>query len=206
MLREDDTVEPDSTDFPALASLCQELVKHIEHRDKHVRLYTICACMELFTVYAPDAPWNTAETLDIFQQTIRQLANLSHTTSPTHPHFVDYARILDLLAEVKIGVVLVELSKEEGHRDEALPVLAELFRTMLQSIRVDHPPEIAEMIRKTICGCFEEFQDGITLPIPLVDEILVCIGQGPRVLVINPQKALTQQRISRKDPKKAYLL
>jgi sister-chromatid-cohesion protein PDS5 len=170
----------------------------MEHRDKQVRLYSVSACMELFTVYAPDAPWSTEETLEIFRQTIRQLANLAHTTSPTHPHYADYARILDLLAEVKIGVILVEMTKEEECREEALPVLAELFRTLLQSVRTEHPPEIAEMTQATICGCFEEFHDGIMLPIPLLDEILLCVGQGSRVLVVNPQKAAAQQQSSRK--------
>lgn len=204
VLRDDESIEPDSAEFPGLAALCQELVKHMEHRDKQVRLYTVSACMELFTVYAPDAPWSTEETLEIFRQTIRQLANLAHTTSPTHPHYADYARILDLLAEVKIGVILVEMTKDEECREEALPVLAELFRTLLQSVRTEHPSEIAEMTQATICGCFEEFHDGIMLPIPLLDEILLCVGQGPRVLVVNPQKAAAQQQQQSSSRNKAH--
>lgn len=192
ILRDDENVEPDSAEFPGLNNLCQELSRYMDHRDKQVRLYAVNACMELFTIYAPDAPWNTDETLDIFRQTIRQLASLAHTTAPTQPHYGDYARILELLAEVKIGVILVEMTKEEDCQAEALPVLAELFRTLLQSVRADHPPEIAERAQATICGCLEEFHDGITLPTPLLDEILICVGQGPRVLVINPQKAAAQ--------------
>lgn len=202
VLRDDDTVEPDSVEFPGLAALCQQLVQYVDHRDKLVRLYTISACMELFTVYAPDAPWSTEETLEIFRQTIRQLANLAHTTNPANPHYADYARILDLLAKVKIGVILVEMTKDEECKGEALPVLADLFRTLLQSVRTEHPPDIAEMIQTTICGCFEEFHDGIMLPIPLIDELLVCIGQGPRVLVINPQKAAAHLEAAPKQQKK----
>lgn len=193
VLRNDETVEPDSPDLPGLGALCQSLMTYLSHRDKQVRLYTVSACMELFTVYAPDAPWSTQEVLEIFRQTIRQLANLAHTTSRSSPHFADYERILDLLAEVKIAVILVEMTKEDDCREDALPVLAELFQTLLQSVRKEHPPQIPELIQRTLCGCLEEFQNGILVPIPLLDELLVCVGQGPRVLVINPHKAVQKK-------------
>jgi len=145
--------------------------------------------MELFTVYAPDAPWSTQEVFEIFHQTIRQLANLAHTTNRQSPHFNDYERILDLLAQVKIAVILVEMAKEDDHRDEALPLLSDLFKTLLHSARQEHPPQIPELIQQTLSGCLEEFQDGMMLPVPLLDELLVCVGQGPRILVINPANA-----------------
>lgn len=129
LLRDDDNIEPDSDEYPGLAALCHSLTRYVNHRDKEVRLYTVAACMELFTVYAPEAPWNELETIDIFKQTIRQLANLAHSTggdsrgksttdlsssssSSSGPHFYQYYRILELLAEVKIAVVLVDLSKK----------------------------------------------------------------------------------------------
>ena len=157
--------------------------------------------------YAPEAPWDTAETLHIFRQTIRQLANLAHTTSPSQSHFASYLRILELLAHVKIGVLLVDLTKNnilntttgstsqqhqqqhEQESQEALQVLADLFRTILQSVRLEHPPEIAELTQQTISACLEEYYEGIVLPTPLLDELLIAIGQGPLVLVTNPQKA-----------------
>ena len=262
--------------------------------------------MELFTVYAPEAPWSELETIDIFKQTIRQLANLAHsgqqsnnnnnnnsnkdspeltqgtTTSGNNggggPHFYQYYRILELLAEVKIAVVLVDLSKKNdddiscddgdddddgasslSHDDdsdidddddedlnvnvnknnkkrksnssqrqrqrnttiankkttttttitrkkskknkennninyEALQVLTELFRTLLQSVRNEHPTEIFDFCQKTLTSCVEEFFETTILPVPILDEILVCIGQGPRVLVLQHQKKKQQQQ------------
>lgn len=143
-------------------------------------MYTVAACMELFTIYAPDAPWDQNETLNIFRQTIRQLANLAHATSPSQTNFCIYLRLLELLAEVKIGVILVDLNKagDEDTSEEALQVLAELFRTILQSVRNDHPHELFEMATKTITGCLEEYYEGSFIPIPLLDELLVCIGKG----------------------------
>ena len=146
--------------------------------------------------YAPDAPWDDTETLNIFRQTIRQLANLAHTTQPSQANFDCYSRILELLAEVKIGVVLVDLTKHDNHQaqQEALQVLAELFRTILQSVRLEHPPEIAEMTQKTISACLEEYYEGVAIPIPLLDELLVCIGQGPTVLVATAQPVEPSRR------------
>jgi hypothetical protein len=193
LLREDDNIEADYAEYPGLAALCHALLGVLDHRDKLVRLYTVSACMELFAIYAPEAPWETAETLEIFRQTIRQLANLSHTTLPSQTHYAEYLRILELLASVKIGVLLVDLTKDDGSfGEEALQVLGELFRTVLQSVRFEHPPEIAELAQQTIGGCLEEYYEGFSLPVPLLDELLVCIGQGPTVLVINPQKANAQ--------------
>ena len=50
LLRQDESIEPESPDFPGLASLCHALSKFVDHRDKQVRLYTVSACMELFAI------------------------------------------------------------------------------------------------------------------------------------------------------------
>jgi len=277
-LREDDTVEANNPqEYPGLAALCQYLTRLVNHRDKEIRLYTVAACMELFTVYAPEAPWNELETLEIFKQTIRQLANLGHSLrapaggasrgrqnrqlSTNDAHFYQYYRILELLAEVKIAVLLVDLSKknDENHREgdeddivdgkgideaddedssddssttndnhddsrrrsprhrrkrkqkvatgtstkkrkpkvninqEALQILTELFRTLLQSVRNEHPTEIFDFCQKTLTSCVEEFFESIILPVPILDELLVCIGQGPRVLVLQQQQTRSKE-------------
>ena len=131
---EENNIEPDDVqDFPGLAALCQTLHGLVDDKsDKQVRLYAVGACMELFAVYAPNAPWSSDQTFDIFRQTIRQLANLAHTTAPAQGnHYHQYLRILELLAEVKIGVLLVDLYKEEQDKEECLQVLCELVRTLL---------------------------------------------------------------------------
>jgi len=281
VLRDDDNIEPDSDEYPGLAALCHSLTRYVNHRDKEVRLYTVAACMELFTVYAPEAPWDELETIDIFKQTIRQLANLAHSTggdsrgksstdlnstssSSSGPHFYQYYRILELLAEVKIAVVLVDLSKKNddisdddndddsditGSEDEddynvsnsdddlnnnskkrnsissqnrrqkntiakrkkkneakssinyeALQTLTELFRTLLQSVRNNHPSEIFDFCQKALTSCVEEFFESTILPIQIIDEILVCIGQGPHVLVLqHKQQKKVLQHISTDD-------
>ena len=138
------------------------------------------------TQCAPDAPWTSAQSLDIFRQTIRQLANLGHTTSSSQPHYEHYHRILELLADVKIGVVLVDLAKDadEQTSKDALEVLADLFRTILHNVRMEHNLEISEMVQRAISACLEEYFEGHWIPTALLDELLLAIGQGPKVLVV----------------------
>lgn len=50
LLRQDESIEADSPQFPGLAALCHALTNFVDHRDKEVRLYTVSACMELFTI------------------------------------------------------------------------------------------------------------------------------------------------------------
>ena len=50
---QNDTVEPDSIEYPGLAGLASILVqdKYLNHRDKEVRLHTVLACMEIFYLF-----------------------------------------------------------------------------------------------------------------------------------------------------------
>ncbi|KAG7362780.1 hypothetical protein IV203_026140 [Nitzschia inconspicua] len=260
LLREDEDVEVGNRAYPGLNSLCHALTKFVNHRDKEIRLYTASSCMELFTIYAPEAPWTTNETLEIFRQTIRQIGNLAHTTSTKQPHFYDYYRMLELMAEVKIPVLLVDLykvnddhhkkrmarnkkkdqAKKENHRSrnrpgrktaalddaadsdltepedvgeqddddddsvndgtsqEALQILTDLFRTLLDSVRVEHPREILDFCEKTMTSSIEEFFESTLLPVPILDQILLSIGQGRNVLVLQQQQQQQQESVQSK--------
>ncbi len=152
----------------------------------------------------PEPPYDESEILKIFPQLIKQLANLANCTSPTQPNFAQYFKLLDVLANYKIGVVLVEMTKmldpeseydadmdEHLHHsrdspssEEALEVLRELIEVLLNSIQIEHPSEITSLAISAISACIEEFYG--TVPIPILDEILKCVGAGPVVWVTNP--------------------
>jgi sister-chromatid-cohesion protein PDS5 len=152
--------------------------------------------------YAPEAPWNESEVYNIFHQTIRQLANLAHTTSSSQAHYNNYARILELLAMVNIAVVLVDIAKDAGDgsdtvEDDENPteLLADLFRTVMQSLRTNHSPDVSDYALKILTGCLAEYTDGMPVPIPILDEILICLGTGPTITVTvapKPQQASTK--------------
>ena len=139
--------------------------------------------MEIFYVYAPNPPWDDMDTLHIFDQTIRQLGNLSHTSSNSKL-FDCYYRILEMLSDVKIGVVLVDLIQTSKHRERAEETLQELFKALLSGVAVDHPHEVAGHAENAIAACLEEFETSI--PVRVMDEVLLAVGQGPVVYVANP--------------------
>jgi len=201
---------------------------------------SVCIFTEPYklTQYAPEAPWDEHEIYCIFEQTIRQLANLAHTDDASKEHYNSYLRILHLLAKVRIGIVLVDMARNAGnvsmmkqhlsnagqhandndddddgsmsssshepsptsrknrrqeeqdnHDDEnPLELLCELFHTLLQSLRNTHAPIVAENVQQIVSHCIEEYEGGRTTPLPLMEEILICVGQA-RVLVYDLSKA-----------------
>jgi len=194
----DKELDMDSPEASVLPTLAEALAgdKYLNHREKDVRLLCVLACMEIFYIYAPLPPWSEDQILKIFSQVIRQLANLAVTTSPSQPNFLHYSRLLERLATVKIGVVLVELTQTLEPKnsstsadtiatsDDALELLCELVRTILLSVSIDHPTDISINATSAICACIDQFSSGI--PIPLLDEILGCISMGPVIFVTNP--------------------
>jgi len=214
-------VEANSPDYPGLAGLSRDLIqdRYLKHKDKEVRLQTVLACMEIFSLYAPEAPWDEEEILLIFPQIIQQLSNLSTCISPSQPNYSQYFRLLEQLAQVQIGAVLVEMIRtldpeadfslddmimndrnnpRSSHNmsmsmsmrrnsptsDETLEVLRELIEVLLTTVQHDHPSQVTEYAIQAITTCIVEFD--ATVPIPVLDEILKCIGAGPVLYVTNP--------------------
>lgn len=101
-----------------------------------------------------------------------------------------------MLSDVKIGVVLVDLIQTSDHRDRAEETLQELFKALLSGVAVDHPPEVAGHAENAIAACLEEFETCI--PVRVMDEVLLAVGQGPVVYVLNPEysKAVAKKKKS----------
>ena len=106
---------------------------------------------------------------------------------------------MELLSDVKIGTILVDLTKtldndSEPSRDEAMEMLADLIRTILQCVNVDHPSDVHEHAVTAVSVCLEEFDNN--LPIPIMDEILISISAGPVVMVTNPAAVEAAARLA----------
>ena len=182
--------------------------------------------------YAPECPWDPATICRIFAHTIQQVGNLSHRTSGEgSSEFALYTRILDLLADVKIGVVLTELALEQkdqvpepavldeiqsfgsqntssqGSHESAgrgkngsildqnllpdddieapLPLLVRFFHTLLHSIRREHSGSVQSQFVQALSACLDEYHP-TTMPVPVLDELLLCLAAGPTVLLTDP--------------------
>ncbi|GMH91678.1 hypothetical protein TrVE_jg10794 [Triparma verrucosa] len=173
----DDDVEPNSAAYPSLDGLAAYLVKPklLSHKDKEVRLFTSLCCIEVFYLYAPEPPWDSDEIIAVFEQIISQLSNLAHCHSSSQTNYAMYFHILEQLANVKIGVVLVELTRQGD--ENALEQLAELTRTLLTLVHKDHPQEVMNHAVSAIAACIDEFDS--TIPTAILDEVLLCVARGP---------------------------
>lgn len=145
-------------------------------------------------MYAPSPPWDCDDTLDIFDQTIRQLGNLGGCTVDNRD-FEHYYRILEMLSEIKIGVVLVDLIQTSNECDKrAVETLASLIRAILNGVNVEHSPDVRSHAEHAIAACLEEFEN--VIPTGVLDELLLSIGSGPVVYVPNPEysKAVAKKK------------
>ena len=100
-----------------------------------------------------------------------------------------------MLSEVKIGVVLVDLIRTESEcRARAEETLQELIKTLLAGVHLDHPPEVGSHAENAIAACLEEFET--VIPVGVLEELLVAVGQGPVVYVPNPEysKAVAKKK------------
>lgn len=72
-------------------------------------------------------------------------------------------------------------------RAQPLEVVVELIHTLLHSVRSEHPVEILELVQQAIVACLDEYNSdqGAPFPISILDELLLCIGQGPTIWVVN---------------------
>lgn len=86
-------------------------------------------------------------------------------------------KTLDLESECTHG-------RDSPSSEEAMEVLRELIEVLLNSIQIDHPNEVKALAVSAISGCIEEFYG--TVPIPILDELLKCVGAGPVIYVTNP--------------------
>ena len=119
-----------------------------------------------------------------FAQLIRQLGNIAHCTSPKQPNYLHYFHLLEQLATIRFGLVLVELCRTMDDNQEALDILQELVRTLLSVVHIDHAQEVSNHAATAVASILEEFD--VAIPIPILDEVLTCIAAGPVIMVTNP--------------------
>ena len=68
----------------------------------------------------------------------------------------------------------------------ALEVLVDFMHTLLHSVRREHPAEVLELACESIVVLLEEYHTsdmGIPIPLKILDELLIAIGQGSTVKV-----------------------
>ena len=92
--------------------------------------------------------------------------------------------ILRRLATVKIGVILVELSRtyNDPQYNEMMECLCELIYTALASVVHEHSSDVVGYTVQSVCAMLEEFNVGC-VPGEVLDKLLLCVAKGPILLM-----------------------
>lgn len=145
-------------------------------------------------------PWNEDDLLRVFHHLTRQLGNLAHTIDAKHPSYSHYANMLENVAEVHIGCILVDMAQHEN--EKAQEMLVEFIHTLLHCVRHEHSSKIVEWVQQSIAHCLEDYHptQGVPVPIPILDELLKCVGQGPTMFVLAAQAGPKRSKRSKKLP------
>lgn len=112
--------------------------KILRHTDKDVRLLAGCCLVDIFRIFAPEAPFNDDEMVTIFELFIAQLAGIA-TNDFDSAIGEKIFYILQSLATVKTCVIPVMLAQSSVSGADEL--LLSMFETIISAVRADQPEE-----------------------------------------------------------------
>lgn len=103
--------------------------------DKDIRLLACCCLVDVLRIFAPQAPFDDDDMIEVFEILTRQLRGLV-TSDPTTATGSKICFILDSLSTVKSCVVPVIMM--QSGVSGAKELVSSLFDTLVNTIRVDH--------------------------------------------------------------------
>ncbi|KAI7851934.1 hypothetical protein BDC45DRAFT_444630, partial [Circinella umbellata] len=122
------SISQDAIVKQSLDATAKELVnpKILKHSSPAVKAYAATCLADMLRLYAPEAPFSTKETINIFQLFLTQLNQLK--VSQDHPQFSLYFYLLESLSTVKSILIIADL-------DNAQELCAEFFNCFFNTIR-----------------------------------------------------------------------
>jgi hypothetical protein len=129
------------------------------HRYKAIKIYTACCLADVFRIFAPEAPFNNNEIMDIFEFFYKQLANL---TVINGPHFKQYFYLLESLANVKCLCLISQLKDTDD-------LVNNFTKTIFETIQ----PEQSKNIHVCLLDILEQIiEEAEHLPTECINTIL----------------------------------
>jgi sister-chromatid-cohesion protein PDS5 len=107
----------------------------LDSSDKKVRLLVSCCLVDVFRVYAPDAPYKDFDMIHVFESIINQIRGLQTVAKGSEDEkMIMY--ILESLSTVKSCVIPVIMAQKRVHG--AMEIIEALFESLINSVRPDH--------------------------------------------------------------------
>ena len=121
--------------------------------DKEVRLLAACCLVDILRVFAPEAPYDDAELVNVFALLIAQIRGFAtHDSTTSTGQKIFY--IINSLSVVKSCVVVVFLAQSGLPGADELYV--SLFNAIIQSARAEHSEDVLAHMAGILQACIEE--------------------------------------------------
>ena len=103
-------ITQEEADTESLAPTARELAHAslIQHKDAGVRAWTACCIVDMFRLFAPNAPYTAPQLKDIFTMMVNRILPLLE--NPSHPYNSQHLYMLKSLAEYKSIVIVTDIS------------------------------------------------------------------------------------------------
>ncbi|KAJ3050393.1 hypothetical protein HK097_008638, partial [Rhizophlyctis rosea] len=137
------SLEQENVDLQSLTIVRKDLIHPslLSHKDKGVKVFTACCLADVLRLYAPDAPYQEKQLLDIFNFFVNQLSNIG---DQKHTYFSKYYYLLDSLAQVKSTVLVADLNSDD--------LVVYFFKTFFNVVR----PDLSKNIHVCIVSILEQ--------------------------------------------------
>ncbi|KAF8907524.1 armadillo-type protein [Mucidula mucida] len=147
-------LEQDTVDTASLATVSRDVILPaiLLHSDRGVKAYAACCLVDLLNLYAPEAPYEDHELVDIFK----------FLTSPNDTYFPQYFHVLESLSTVKSVVLICDLPNADG-------LITTLFRDFFALVRKELSKQIESFMADILCALIDEAP---SVPSECVDYIL----------------------------------
>ncbi len=155
-------LEQDTVDTASLATVSRDVILPaiLLHSDRGVKAYAACCLVDLLNLYAPEAPYEDHELVDIFKFLTVQLSR--GLKSPNDTYFPQYFHVLESLSTVKSVVLICDLPNADG-------LITTLFRDFFALVRKELSKQIESFMADILCALIDEAP---SVPSECVDYIL----------------------------------
>ncbi|GAA5968515.1 hypothetical protein JCM11641_007665 [Rhodosporidiobolus odoratus] len=152
--------DQDLVDTDSLTSAARDLIHPslLLHKDKGVKAYVGACLVDILRLYAPDAPYTSAELKDLFDFLIRQFR---HVGSVNDPHQAEFFFIVDSLASVKSIVLVCDL-------DAADELVERIFKECFDTISTTSPKNVEIALSDILLSILDELP---SVPPTVVDTL-----------------------------------
>ncbi|KAF8999911.1 ARM repeat-containing protein [Hymenopellis radicata] len=155
-------LEQDTVEVASLATVSRDVILPaiLLHSDRGVKAYAACCLVDLLNLYAPEAPYEDHQLVDIFKFLTVQLSR--GLKSPNDTYFPQYFHVLESLSTVKSVVLICDLPNADG-------LITTLFRDFFALVRKDLSKQIESFMADIICALIDEASN---IPPEAVDILL----------------------------------